>query len=182
VTRDVQAIIETPRLRLTPFAAGDLDHLAALYADPAVMGVRKLGVQTRAESTAWLADYTDHWQIRGFGMWAVAERADGAFMGECGFRPVVAGKPEIELSYGLFPAFRGRGFATEAARAACDFVFAQTSLDRVVAIARASNAVSRHILERLGFVLDEIATPGTHPIARYRLARERYLQDPGDRL
>ena len=173
--RHTAAVIETPRLRLVPFAADDLDQLAALYGDSEVMGGRKLGVQSRAESAAWLAGYVAHWRARGFGMWALRARAGGAFVGECGFRPLAAGQAEIELSYGLLPAFWGQGLGHEAAAPACDFIFAETALSHVVAVARAENLASRRILERLGFRLDAVTRPGTHAIAHYRLAREAYL-------
>ncbi len=176
--RQASAEIETPRLRLVPFAAHDLDHLAALYGDPEVMGGRKLGVQSRAECAAWLAGYVAHWRARGFGMWALRTRAGGAFVGECGFRPLAAGQAEIELSYGLAPAFWGQGLGQEAAARACDFVFAETALSHVVAVARADNVASRRILEQLGFRLDAATKPGDHEIARYRLAREAH---PGGR-
>ncbi len=172
--RQASAVIETPRLRLVPFAADDLDHLAALYGDPEVMGGRKLGVQSRAESAAWLTDYVAHWQARGFGMWSLRARAGGDFVGECGFRPLAAGQAEIELSYGLAPVFWGQGLGHEAAARACDFVFAETALSHVVAVTRADNAASRRILERLGFRPLAVTRPGKHEIARYRLARQDF--------
>ena len=79
-------ILETERLRLRPFRASDGEALFRLYGDPAVMAIRKIGVQTRAGSDAQLAEILDHWARREFGLLAVLAREDGGFLGECGLR------------------------------------------------------------------------------------------------
>lgn len=161
----------TERLRLRPFTAADGDLLFRLYGDPRVMAIRKIGVQTRAQSTAELAGIVAHWQRRGFGLHAVFERAGGRFLGECGLRERGPDDPEIELSYGLVPEAWGRGLAGEAAAAVLAEGFARHGLARVVAIARADNARSRRVMEKLGFRLEEESAKGAVTIVRYVLER-----------
>src|SRR5262245_7559637 len=72
--------LETERLRLRMFRETDLDAYAAMSADPEVM--RYLGATgeplTRLEAWRQMAMVLGHWQLRGYGPWAVEERASGA--------------------------------------------------------------------------------------------------------
>jgi RimJ/RimL family protein N-acetyltransferase len=164
-------MLETERLRLRPFTADDGDTLFTLYGDSRVMSIRKNGPQTRPQSDAELTGIVEHWRRRGFGLHAVFDKADGRFLGECGLRERDPGGEEIELSYGLVPDSWGRGLAAEASRAVLAEGFARHSLHRIWAIARASNARSRRVMEKLGFrFLDELPK-GDGAIVRYVLER-----------
>ena len=141
--------LETERLRLCPFEAGDLAGLVSIYGDPEVMAIRKLGVLDADAAAAQLEAILEHWRAHGFGLWAVFERGREDFLGECGLR-WTDDASEIELSYGLFPGYRGQGYATEAARAALAFGFDERKLVRIVAYSRGDNAVSHRVLEKCG--------------------------------
>ena len=83
---DAPARIETERLLLRPFSADDYENYAAMCADPEVM--RGLGTGVPMDRTdAWrhLAFAMGHWQLRGFGWYAVERRTDGEFVGRVGF-------------------------------------------------------------------------------------------------
>ena len=57
-----------------------------------------------------------HWQLRGYGTYAVEEKASGKVIGNVGFwYPIDWPCPEI--LWGLAPEFHGKGFASEAVRA-----------------------------------------------------------------
>ncbi len=164
-------IIETARLRLQPFTAGDGDDLFRLYGDARVMAIRKIGVQTRAGSEARLAEILEHWTRRGFGLMAVRERESGRFLGECGLREMAAEASPIELSYGLIPEVWGRGLASEASRAVLDWGFGDLGLDAIHAVARADNHRSRRVMEKLGFRLLAERVGTVAAVVEYRLAR-----------
>ena len=73
------------RLILRMFRESDLDAYAAMCGDPDVM--RYLGdgyPLTRAEAWRNMALILGHWQLRGFGLWAVEERATGILAGRVG--------------------------------------------------------------------------------------------------
>jgi RimJ/RimL family protein N-acetyltransferase len=86
-------------------------------------------------------------------------------------------RSKIELGYLLAPHAWGKGFATEAARALVDAVFALTSATTVVANARVINIASRRVLEKCGFAytdtgLDDLpARGGLYPCDRFALER-----------
>lgn len=88
----------------------------------------------------------------GWNLWYMIS-SDGVLAGSCGF----AGRPsegEAEIGYAVLPAFRGRGYATEATAALVDWAFAHPDVVRVAAQAEPSNLASVRVLEKAGFVPD----------------------------
>jgi RimJ/RimL family protein N-acetyltransferase len=95
-------ILETERLRLRSHRAGDLDACCAVWADPTVVLHTTGKVQTREEVWARILRYIGHWELMGYGLWAVEEKAGGSFIGEAGFAdfkreldPPLGDAPEI---------------------------------------------------------------------------------------
>ena len=66
--------LETDRLILRMFRDSDLEAYAEMCGDPEVM--KYLGGVPMTRSEAWrsMATVLGHWQLRGFGLWAVEER------------------------------------------------------------------------------------------------------------
>ena len=95
------------RLLLRMFRESDLDAYAAMCGDPEVM--RYLGdgyPLTRAEAWRNMALVLGHWQLRGFGLWAVEERATGLLAGRVGcWQP--EGWPGLEIGWALRREFLG---------------------------------------------------------------------------
>jgi ribosomal-protein-alanine N-acetyltransferase len=150
------ARIETARLSLRPFAHNDQDILFTLYGNPRVMGIRKIGTQTREKSDQRLEIMVDQWRRKGFGYWAIFETQSGEFIGDCGLRadapnPLYSDTEGVALSYGLIPDYWGRGFTTEAARAILNYGFPENGFDEVYAMSQKENMASMRILEKLGF-------------------------------
>jgi [ribosomal protein S5]-alanine N-acetyltransferase len=164
--------LHTERLTLRPVEPGDTRAFEAFYSDPEVMAIRKYGVLDAAAARKQLATMLDHWTEYGFGMWVVEDKVDGEFAGECGLR-WQEDASDVELSYGLLPRFRGRGLATEAARAALDFGIDVLSLARIVALSRGDNVKSHRVLEKLGMQLEWRREKGTHGLVRYLLVPDR---------
>ncbi|HEU4564686.1 MAG TPA: GNAT family N-acetyltransferase [Gemmatimonadaceae bacterium] len=146
--------LATERLILRAFHADDFPAYAEMMADPEV--TRHLGDgRPLGAADAWrqMAMFAGHWALRGFGVWAVEERASGAFIGRIGcFQP--HGWPDFELAYTLARPWWGRGYATEGARAALAFARDVLGRDRVISIIRPGNAGSIRVAERLGAVPD----------------------------
>jgi RimJ/RimL family protein N-acetyltransferase len=146
--------LTTARLRLRAFRAGDLEAYAAMQANPEVMRHLVTGrTATRAEVWRTMAAYLGHWALRGYGMWACEKIDDGVFVGAVGvFEPL--DWPEPEIAYALDWPFWGQGFATEAAVAARDWLFAHVPLPRAASLIRPDNHASKRVAERLGAVCE----------------------------
>ncbi|KKJ78155.1 hypothetical protein WH95_02060 [Kiloniella litopenaei] len=147
----ISKTLTSERLFLRPFTVEDGDLLFRLYGNKDVMAIRKIGTQSRQGSDSQLAIITDHWQRRGFGLWAVFDRDSGTFMGECGLREENETDDKVELSYGLLPEFWGGGLATEAAATVLDFGIKALGMKQIYAFAQKKNTASLHILSKFGF-------------------------------
>lgn len=141
--------IVTDRLLLRPFRADDFEAHAAIVADPEVMRYIHAGPLSRAAAWWQIARYLGHWQLRGYGMWAVAERATGTLVGHIGFLNPEGGEG-FEMGWALARAAQGKGYALEGTRAALAHAFTALSRDRVVCVIRPENEASLRLAAKLG--------------------------------
>jgi RimJ/RimL family protein N-acetyltransferase len=140
--------LETPRLVLREWRAGDFDTLAEFYADPEVM--KFLG-GTMERNDAWrsLAGAIGHWSLRGYGTWAVERKSDGALVGRVGLiNP--EGWPGLELGWTLGRPYWGQGFASEAAAVALGYAFTTQPVERMISCIDPENEASQAVAERIG--------------------------------
>jgi RimJ/RimL family protein N-acetyltransferase len=115
-------LIETERLRLRPVASGDLDEMVRLHADPLV--ARFMGPPDREWLTKWLRSSEEEWAERGHGRLAIVEQESDRFVGRSGLK-YWSQFEETEIGWALHAEARGRGYATEAARAGRDWASPQ---------------------------------------------------------
>lgn len=145
--------METERLVLRRWTPGDIDRLAAVFAEPAVWRYPFGRGLTRDESQHVLDRLIDHWDTYGFGMWAVEVKDEPELIGYVGLAvpnwlPEVL--PAVEVGWRLHPAYWGRGLATEGGRASLRHGFEEMGLDRIIAILQPENAASARVVEKLG--------------------------------
>lgn len=78
--------LTTERLILDAYTLDDFDAIATMSADPQVMRYIGGGAgRDREESWGRLLRYLGHWQLLGYGYWAVREKHSGQFIGSLGF-------------------------------------------------------------------------------------------------
>ncbi len=140
--------IETERLLLRAPRSDDFQTYRDFFADAAASAFYGGPLETHQ---AWRVLATDlgHWQLRGYGRWAIESREDGMMIGGCGlWWP--AGWPRSELTWWLCPSGRGKGFATEASRAAISFAYDVLDWELVETHIDDDNDVARRLISRLG--------------------------------
>ncbi len=173
--------LRTDRLLLRRWREADRQPFAAMGADPAVMRYFP-ALLTRAESDALAARADALFDERGYGLWALEHASSGAFLGFTGLAPMPAGVPgagEVEVGWRLARQFWGRGYATEAARAALGFAFGELALAEVNSITAVINVPSLAVMERLGMAfVAEFEHPRVAPGSPLRAhVRYRVLRD-----
>ncbi|HEX8118640.1 MAG TPA: GNAT family N-acetyltransferase, partial [Pyrinomonadaceae bacterium] len=146
----VKETLETERLVLRMFRESDTDAYADMVGDPEVMRFLGGGKPVSREE-AWrnMAMILGHWQLRGYGMWAVEEKESAEMVGRVGcWNP--EGWPGLEVGWTLRRRFWGRGYATEAARASVEYAFDELNRTRVISLIAPENLNSIRVAERLG--------------------------------
>jgi RimJ/RimL family protein N-acetyltransferase len=148
--------VETERLILRGHTLEDFPSFAAMWADPLV--TRYIGGLPLSEEDSWakFLRVAGHWALQGFGFWAVEEKASGKRIGEAGIlnvkREIVPSFDGVpELGWGLLPEVHGKGYATEAARAAIAWGEEKFGRVRMVCIIDPQNGPSLRVAERCGF-------------------------------
>lgn len=147
--------LETERLVMRMFRADDFDAYARMLADPEVTRYLNEGLPLDRRA-AWrnMLYQVGHWAVCEYGNWAVEEQATGRFVGRVGLAHPEGG-PGHKLGWTVAREQWGRGYATEAARRALDYAFAELpACERVVASIDPDNAASIKIAERLGMRLE----------------------------
>ncbi len=144
--------LETERLLLREWREeSDLNLYAQMCADPLVM--RYLSPEgktlTRAETWRQMAFIIGHWQLRGYGHWAVEEKASGRLIGRIGFLNP-EGWPGFEIGWTLARESWGKGYATEGARRALEYAFTEMGREHVISLIHPQNKNSIRVAERLG--------------------------------
>ena len=158
--------LETERLRFRAFREEDVAHMAAFYADEA--NARFVG-GVEPPDTVWrrVAFYVGHWHFRGYGIWALEEKATGRFVGYCGnYFP--GGWPEPEIAYGLMGHAQGRGLATEAAAAALRHAYGPLGWTTAISAIDIDNIPSQRVAERIGATREDERDLGTFHAAIFR--------------
>lgn len=128
----------------------------------------------------WVLHRIDWWELGRGVTFAVTLAGDpGTLLGTVSLRHYVRDR-RAELGYWLAAPAWGKGFATEAARAAVDFGFRELALARVYAQVIAGNRASLAVLDKLGMVNEGVKRQHVskarrlHDVVLYGLLRDEW--------
>ena len=156
-------ILDTERLTLRTIGAADAPFYLERVNEPS--WIRHIGdrnLHTLAQARAALAAGPEAMQAeRGFSLYLVERRADGAAMGMCGLikRDTL---PDVDIGYAFLPRFWGQGYAHEAAAAVVTHARETVKLARLLGITGPDNESSNRLLRKLGFRFEGVVelSPG----------------------
>jgi [ribosomal protein S5]-alanine N-acetyltransferase len=165
-------ILDTSRLILREFVAGDADALARVLSDPETMKFYPAPFD-RTAVESWIARNRQRYARNGHGLWAMILKLNGELIGDCGLTvQQIAGADEIEIGYHVRRDLWGQGFATEAARACRDYGFARLPVARLMSIIRPENFSSRRVAEKNGMTVWKDTIHAGLPHLIYAIRRE----------
>ena len=171
------ATIETERLRMRPWSMDDLDDLHRLWIDP---DVRKYlwddTVISREQAAAVIESSIESFKTHGFGLWSLFPKIGESLIGFCGFR-FFGDAEEIEILYGVAPAYWGQGLATEAAQAMLRCGFEEQGFGFIYAGADPPNGASFRVMEKIGMKFARHVHLNGVEAIYYVLSKEEYRPD-----
>lgn len=143
--------LSTDRLILRPPAPTDIPTMTEFYVSERAQYAGGHVIRPRAFSNA--CAILGHWQVRGYGLWAVTEKGSDQALGLVGpYYP--DGWPETEIGWVLFDGAEARGFAFEAAQAAIADARTRLGWTDIVHYIAPENIRSIALAEKLGARLD----------------------------
>ena len=134
--------LETERLILREYTMDDFVPLYQIMSDPETM--RHYPAPFDEEKTrGWIEWNLDNYKKYGWGLWAVVLKESGDFIGDCGITlQNIDGQELPEIGWHINKKYWRRGFAKEAARAVCDWLFENTDFDSVYSYMKHTNVAS----------------------------------------
>ena len=93
-------------------------------------------------------------------MWGITLKNDNKLIGSICLWNIEVEKKQAEIGYVLMPAFQGKGIMQEAVNSVIDHGFNVMQLDTITADLEAANTASIKLLERTGFVYQDISEIG----------------------
>ena len=108
--------LETEKLVLRQFQEADWRDLHDYYSDASATKYTVGREFSEGETWRTMCGMIGHWQLRGYGPYAVEEKSSGKVLGTVGFW-YPNDWPSPEIKWALAPQYWGKGFASEAARA-----------------------------------------------------------------
>lgn len=166
--------LETSRLILRPPVEQDLDSWAGLDADARAVGFIG-GLRTRDQAWMDMATAAGMWSLRGCSLFSVIEKNTGRWVGRVGpWLP--EGAIGTEVGWAISPTAWGKGYATEAARAAIAWAFSDLGWTDVIHCIDAPNTASIAVAERLGSAwLRTAREPSGKEVQVYGQSRDAWL-------
>ncbi|HEX8369890.1 MAG TPA: GNAT family N-acetyltransferase [Pyrinomonadaceae bacterium] len=141
--------IETERLLLRMYRPDELEDVYRLITDRDVQRFLPDYSIEKEEVLTSLPRRLERWRERGFAQLGVFEKDTEKLTGYCGLQ-YLDETPEVEIYYGFFKEFRGKGYATEAAKALLRFGFEEATLEKIVGATHPENFPSQNVLKRIG--------------------------------
>lgn len=150
------ANLSTDRLILRPIANSDLAALQEFWNDPEVRHYLWADqIMSRDAVAEIIAASCACFDALGSGFFAIEVSTNpGVLVGFCGHRRFEDGQ-QMELLYGILPAYWGEGYVTEAATEVLRHGFETCGIDHVIAATDTPNQRAVRVLQKLGMVFEE---------------------------
>lgn len=153
-------LLESDRLLMFPLSIREMKW----YVEPGNQLESELGLQPGERTiTPELTDALTHSimpaleepgrQIEFLTLWTIILKNGNVMVGDCCFKGEPGFRKEVEIGYGTYPAFQGKGYMSEAIQMLSDWALSQSGIEMVLAETLQENLASQRILQKAGFVM-----------------------------
>lgn len=152
----LQPVIETERLTLRPFHLLDAKRVQELAGDVKIAETT-LNIPHPYEdgmAEAWISTLKDSLADGKSITYAITEKNTGALVGSISLMGMNSIHRKAELGYWVGVPYWNKGYCTEAARAIVELGFKELNLNRIYALAFASNNGSWSVMEKIGMAYE----------------------------
>lgn len=175
-------LFESERLGFRRWKAPDREPFAAMNANPDVMEFFPKTL-SRAESDALVDRIEVHFDEKGYGLWAVERKEDGAFIGFIGLLDVnfdIGVEGATEIGWRLDQKFWKRGYATEGAKACLAYAFEKLGKKEIYSFTSTVNTPSEIVMKRIGMKkvgeFEHPRVPEGSPLRKHVLYKKELTQ------
>lgn len=150
----VPQTLETKRLWLRQFENSDWIDLHKYYSNPSATAFTTGRAFSEGETWRAMAGMVGHWQLHGYGPYAVVEKASNSVLGTVGFW-YPNDWPAPEIKWALAPEYWGRGFAKEATLAVQEAAREYLSDLPLISFIHAQNMPSISLAQAVGATFEK---------------------------
>ena len=159
----------TRRMRAERLTADRLPEVLRMHGNADCM--RYLGgPRDEHQAAAYLGRNLEHWERHGFGLWILHELNGQQAIGRAVLRHVVVeGVDEVEVGYGFYREFWGRGLATEVTTACLELGRGGLGLRSIVGLTDPDNHASQWVLRKAGLAYEREILHDAVPSVLFRI-------------
>ena len=153
-------ILETDRLYLREILPSDDEKMFEMDSDPEVYKfLGRKPIRDIDQSRKMIKNIIHQYEENGIGRWAIIEKGSNDFMGWTGFKlekeELNGNSNYYDLRFRLLRKYWGKGYITEATKAAIEYAFEKLDINELCSMTLVSNEKSQRVLDKLGFNLIE---------------------------
>ncbi|WP_428327586.1 GNAT family N-acetyltransferase [Mucilaginibacter sp.] len=165
----MNAIVDTPRLIVRLFKAGEEEIYLSLFEDKRVL--LYIPDRGREEHITIFRHHLAEVPGSVMGRWGIFNKTDGDFIGMCLLRHFDDGTDSIELGYVLHHNYWGKGIASEMAAALLAWAANIAPDAEFVAVTDLANLPSQRVLEKVGMQRERNYFRHDEELAFFRLKK-----------
>lgn len=149
----MKKIVETERLYLRELSEDDFEELCTILQDEETMYAYETPF-TDEKVNEWLNWNLASYQKNNFGLWAIIDKNEEKFVGQCGIvYSDVEGKNLLEIGYLVNKQYWRQGYASEASALCLDYAKNILKTPKICSIIRDTNIASQTVAEKNGMTI-----------------------------
>ncbi len=173
-------IIETPRIRLEKASKSDAPFiLELLNTEGWLTHIGDAEVRNLDDAVNYIARGLEKsYEENGFGLYKMVLKSEEKAIGLCGLiqRDFL---PEIDLGFGILPAYERKAYTYEASRGVLKYAFETLGKTKVLGFTSVHNTASQRLLQKLGFVGEGLIKykKTDEDVSLFGLDEERFIRN-----